>query len=434
MCSGANDFALGPVPSPATERLATLQVRVSLDEGDWTYELGQPARFTVRVFADETPLNGVEVSYKVGPEFFENEAVEAIVGAEGLIIEGGTLEVPGFIRCTVTVEYRGITYRGLATAGFAPDQIEPTQVEPEDFDDFWEGQLEAQSKIPLDAQLTLLPNECTATVNVYHVSFATGGGNDRGSARIYGIYCEPKAPGKYPAVLMVPGAGVRSYSGNTYFGERGVITLQIGIHGIPVNLSDELYTQLKSGALSGYWNSRIDSREHFYYRRVYLGCVRANDFLVSRENWDGQNLVVTGGSQGGQLTIVTSGLDKRVTALAAMYPAFTDVTGPLHGRAGGWPHMFQPNKEGVSPVEPLEEMIKTTAYYDTVNFARGITVPGYYGWGYNDVTCPPTSTFALFNTITAPKELKLLLEMGHSHPPEQSAAVKSWILEALHLE
>lgn len=430
---GANDFALGPLPAPAVERLATLRVRVSLSEADWTYDLGQPAMFKVRVFADETPLDGVNISYKVGPEFFEGPEQEAVVSAEGLEIDGGTLNVPGFIRCRVWVEYRGETYQGIATAGFAPEKIEATQVEPDDFDAFWAGELEKLSEIPIDAQLTLLPEQCTATVNAYHVSFANKGSRPGRYSRIYGIYCEPRAPGKYPAILMVPGAGVRSYSASTYYAEQGAITLQIGIHGIPVNLSNELYRQLGSGALEGYWNYRLDDRESFYYNRVYLGCVRANDFLVSRENWNGEDLLVTGGSQGGQLTVVTSALDKRVTALAALYPAFSDVTGPLHGRAGGWPAMFQPDDKGHSPVSPAEDMVRTTGYYDTVNFARRITAPGYYGWGYNDVVCCPTSLFAMFNQVTAPKQLHLLLEMGHAHPPEQSAAVKSWIVNRLGL-
>ena len=74
---------------------------------------------------------------------------------------------------------------------------------------------------------------------------------------------------------------------------------------------------------------------------MYTGTLRANDFLTSLPQWDGRNLGVTGGSQGGALAIVTAGLDRRVTRLAAYYPALSDVTGYLQERAGGWPHMFR---------------------------------------------------------------------------------------------
>jgi len=50
----------------------------------------------------------------------------------------------------------------------------------------------------------------------------------------------------------------------------------------------------------GYAASTLDDRNRYYYRRVYLGCLRANDFLVSHPKWTRKNLIVTGGSQGGR--------------------------------------------------------------------------------------------------------------------------------------
>ena len=143
----------------------------------------------------------------------------------------------------------------------------------------------------------------------------------------------PRAAGKYPALLSVPGAGVRPYRGLAEIAGRGLITFQIGIHGIPVIQPQEVYDSLASGGLSGYPTFGLDSRERYYYRRVYTGTLRANDFLTSLPQWDGRNLGVTGGSQGGALAIVTAGLDRRVTRLAAYYPALSDVTGYLQRSA-----------------------------------------------------------------------------------------------------
>jgi cephalosporin-C deacetylase-like acetyl esterase len=273
-------------------------------------------------------------------------------------------------------------------------------------------------------------------VNVYHVSFRTVGPTWTAvPARIYGILCEPKATGHYPAVLRVPGAGVRPYSGDKSLAARGVITLEIGVHGIPVNLPQEVYDVLAAGALNGYWSYNLDDREAFYYHRIYLSCVRANDFLTSREMWDGKNLLVMGGSQGGQLSIVTAALDPRVTALAVTHPAFCDVSAELHGRAGGWPHPFQPDPTSGKPsAQTTPAKVSTATYYDTVNFARRLKVPGFYIWGYNDDVCPPTSTYAAFNVITAPKELGLSLELGHSYTPEQSDATNAWVVRTLGLK
>lgn len=405
------------------------------DHRDWTYQPGEPARFTVLVTADNEPLEGATVTYKVGPEMLPAKEHTAVVPVGGLIIDGGTLQQPGFLRCSVTAQYGGKSYRGLATAGFSPEKIQPTQVEPSDFDAFWNAGKAELAKVPLDARVTLMPESCTSTVNVYHVSFRTVGGAGGGQyqARVYGILSEPKTPGRYPAILVVPGAGVRPYAGQKDLAALGAITLEIGIHGIPVNLAPELYDQMRTGALRDYHLYNLDNKDLYYYRRVYLSCVRANDFLTSRENYDGTNLLVTGGSQGGQLTIVTAALDSRVKGLAARFPAYCDVTGYLHGRAGGWPHMFRPDATTGENFHATPAKIATTAYYDTVNFARRLKVPGLFSWGYNDETCPPTSMFAAYNQITAPKTLLIALEANHPTIPEQASAFQDWIADFLKL-
>jgi cephalosporin-C deacetylase-like acetyl esterase len=425
-----------PVPAVAAFRAASVQVRVTPDHRDWTYQLNEPVKFRVLVTADNEPLDHVTISYQVAPDMMPATPKTAPATLEGVVIEGGTLAQPGFLRCVVTAEVAGRTYRGLATAAFAPEQIAAMQGEPPDFDAFWQAQLAELAKVPLEPQLTLVPDACTDKVNVYHVSFRNVGPSWAPvPSRMFGILCEPKAPGRYPAVLRVPGAGVRPYFGDKDLAARGVITLEIGVHGIPVNLPQSVYDVLYAGALNGYWTFNFDNRETFYYHRIYLGCVRANDFLASREMWNGKDLVVLGASQGGQLSIVTAALDPRVTGLSATHPAFCDVAAELHGRAGGWPHPFMADPvTGRPSPQATPAKIATATYYDTVNFARRLKVPGFYIWGYNDEVCPPTSTFAAYNVITAPKKLAVELEQGHSYPPEQGAILSDWLGEFLGLK
>ncbi len=431
----ANSPALLPIPAHAQARAAAIQVRVAPDRPDWTYAVGEPATFLVNVTADNHPLTGATVTYRVGPEMLPTEERTAILPAGGLIIDAGTMTAPGFIRCTATVTVAGKTYRAVATAGFSPEKIQPTQTNPSDFDAFWRSGLDELATIPLEARQTHLPDASTDTVNVYHVSVRTFGAGGRAPSRIYGILCVPKAPGRYPAVLNVPGAGVRPYAGLRDLAARGVITLQIGIHGVPVNLAQEVYDQLGSGAVNGYPTFNLDHRDTYYYRRVYLGCVRANDFLVSLPEYDGSNLLVTGGSQGGQLSIITAALDPRVKALAGYYPAYCDVTGYLHGRAGGWPHMMRPDaRTGAASSHATPEKIAVTGYYDAVNFARRLKVPVHLAWGYNDEVCPPTSMYAAYNVIASPKRLTLALETGHNTVPEEIDVINAWILEQIGIK
>ncbi|WP_138989818.1 acetylxylan esterase [Larkinella sp. C7] len=401
-----------------------IKIVVAPDHTDWLYRPGESVKFTISVLQYGNPVKGAKIRYEIGPEKMEPTKQETVTLANGTtIVDGGTMKTPGFLRCIATTEINGKTYRNLATAGFNPLQVVPTVENPADFKMFWDSAKAELSRIPLDARMTLLPERCTEKVNVYQVNI-----QNYANSRLYGILCVPKQDGKYPALLRVPGAGIRPYNGNIADAEKGIITLEIGIHGIPVNLDPAVYLNLSAGGLGGYQNFNLDDRDRYYYKRVYLGCVRANDFLVSLPQYDGSNLAVTGGSQGGALSITTAGLDSRVKWLGAYYPALSDVTGYLKGRAGGWPHLFY-GKALAFNNTPAK--IKTVGYYDVVNFARLIKVPGYYSWGFNDETCPPTSMYASYNVISAPKQLKLYEDTGHWTYPEQTELMTTWLVQQL---
>jgi len=404
-------------------------VIVTPDRPDWTYKPGDPVRFAIEVRRDGHPVPGATVKYAFGPEMLPPTTEgTATVGAAPVDVVAGTLSAPGFLRLVATVEVEGRSYRGVGTAGFSPELIQPTQTQAPDFDQFWDQERARLAALPLDARWTPLADYGSALADCWQVNLQNVGLTE-GASRLYGILCMPKAAGKYPALLSVPGAGVRPYRGLLEMAGRGLITLQIGIHGIPVTQPQEVYDALARGGLFGYPTFGLDSRDRYYYRRVYTSVLRANDFLVSLPQWDGKNLGVTGGSQGGALAIVTAGLDRRVTRLAAYYPALSDVTGYLHGRAGGWPHMFRAT-EGPN-VHREEAKVATTRYYDVVNFARRVTAPGFYLWGYNDEVCPPTSMYAAYNVISAAKRLQLSYDKGHATAQEQVDDANDWIVAEL---
>jgi len=398
--------------SQPAERM--VKVLVTPDQPEWTYAVGQKVKFDVRVTKNNIPVNNVEIRYELSYDMMEPFKKETLVLKEGkLTVDAGTMKTAGFLRCRVFVKLDGYDYEGRATAGFAPEAIQPTTTLPADFWEFWDKAKNESAKIPMDARLRLLPERCTAKANVYELNIQ----NYRNNSRIYGILCVPKAPGKYPAKLKVPGAGVRPYGGLVSDAEKGIITLEIGIHGIPVTMDSYVYENLQSSALMGYQYQNWDNRENVYYKRVYMGCVRAIDYIFSMEEFDGENVVVCGGSQGGALAIITAALDSRIKGLAAFYPALSDITGYANKRAGGWPHMFRSNS-GDSP-EVLAKKIETSKYYDVVNFARFVKVPGFYSFGFNDMVCPPTSTYSAYNVITAPKTFMLVQEIAHYTYPEQ---------------
>ncbi|MDR1098667.1 MAG: acetylxylan esterase [Tannerella sp.] len=391
-----------------------VNVVVSPDRADWKYQIKDQVSFHVQVYKDNVLMKNVSVDYETGPEVFPTEKKQNVVLKNGEITLKSSMKEPGFLRCKVTARVDGQNYEEMATVGYDIENIQPATADPKDFDEFWSNTITEARKTPLDAKMLLLPEKCTSTQNVYEVSFQ----NERPGSRIYGILITPKTPGKYPAVLRVPGAGIRPYGGSSLGND--IIVLEIGIHGIPVTLPQEVYNNLGAGALNGYPQFNMNNRDTHYYKRVFSGCVRAVDFIYSLPEFDGNTIGVTGGSQGGALSIITSGLDPRIKFLAAYYPAMCDYAGYLNGRAGGWPHYYRNAK-------PQPGEVETLAYFDVVNFARRVKVSGWYSWGFNDVTCPPTSMYAAYNVIPGSKELSLYLNTGHWTYPEQRIAGDNWL-------
>ncbi|HWV66478.1 acetylxylan esterase, partial [Chitinophaga sp.] len=303
---------------------------VTLNHNDWVYKTNEKATFTIRVMSDGKAVKNVRLYYEVGREKMTPDKTDSVTLEDGLLkVEGGTLKDPGFLRCYVRGRVNGQLLTGMATAAFSPLEIKPTTTMPDDFEAFWDSAKANAAKIPMDVKATLMPERSDDKVNTFLVSIQSYEFKNR----LYGILCVPKKEGKYPAILEVPGAGVRSYYGNKTMTVKGIITFQIGIHGIPVAMSGPVYDDLRFGALRDYQTYNLDDRDRYYYKRVYMGCIRAIDYIFSLPSFDGQNLAVSGGSQGGALAIVTAALDRRVKCLASFYPALSDLTGYLYNRA-----------------------------------------------------------------------------------------------------
>ena len=402
----------------------SILVTVVPDHSDWCYAVGQTATFKVSVTRHNTLLNNVTVDYEAGPEMYPEVKKQNVVLKDGTLMLKGKMTKPGFYRVDVKAYVGGKEYKGACGAAFSPEQLVPTTVMPADFSDFWQNAIHEARKVDLNPTKRLLPERCTKDVNVYEVSFQ----NMQWNWRTYGILCVPVKEGKYPALLRVPGAGVRPYSGDVYTASQGVITLEIGIHGISVTMPQQVYDDVFNGALMNYWDFGYEDRDKSYYKRVVVGCIRALDYIEQYTPWNGQQLGVTGSSQGGFLTLATAGIDKRVTCYAPVHAALCDHTASLKGVACGWPHYFYWNKG-----KGMERQIETSRYYDGVNFARLITdrQKGWFSFGYNDDVVPPTTAWATYNIVKGPKEIVPYQATWHYWHQEQWDEWENWLLKQL---
>ncbi len=397
------------VPATAQIRGTNITVTVTPDHKDWNYKVGEKIEYTVCVLKSSTLLDNASISYEMGPEMYPTvkKDITLKTGTEKITAK---MMTPGFHKLKVTAHVNNKDYESWCTVAVSPEKIMPSTQCPKDFDSVWAKAVEQARWTSLAPHFKFLPEKSSPEVNTYQVDFQ----NDRWGRRVYAILNVPAKAGKYPALLRVPGAGVRGYNGDEWACRKGLIVLEIGIHGIPVIKEQEFYTNLNTGALADYWYFGIHDRDQSYYKHVVTGCIRAIDFIESladvpsiNASWDGKNLGVTGSSQGGFLSLVTAALDKRVSCYAAIHAALCDHEASLKKVACGWPHYFydegrQTIKENVDP-----KLVEQIRYYDGVNFARRITVPGYFSFGYNDNVVPPTSAYGTYNIVKAEKTLSV---------------------------
>lgn len=372
------------------------------DHADWLYRAGEKARVEVQLYKYGIPQDAT-VNYEIADDMLAADRKGEVIMKHGrAVIDMGTRNTPGFRDLRLSAVVDGKKYVHHVKVGFSVDEIRPFTREPADFIDFWNRNIEDMRAVPLSYTKEKAEEYCTDKIDCYLLKIRLNKQNQ--SVYAYLFYPKNAQKGSCPVVLCPPGAGIKTIKEplrHKYYAENGFIRMEMEIHGLDPRLSKETFddiTKAFNGRENGYLYNGLQDPDRYYMKRVYLSLIRCLDLLTALPEWDGRNLIVQGGSQGGALAIVAAGLDRRVTQCIVNHPALSDMAAYSAGRTGGYPHF---NKvDGMF----TDRNMRTMAYYDVVNFARHVTADVYMTWGYNDNTCPPTTSYAVWNTFTCPKE------------------------------
>ena len=401
-------------------------IRLTPDRADWTYRCKSDVRLELQVIRHNVAIPNVTVGYTWGyeqrPALTKDSLRIDKTGKTTLTLHGA--DVPGFMTFTANVRIDGEQYTNYINLAFDPLRIQPTTTLPEDFMSWWQAELKKAEQVPLMPVFKHEPGMSNGKADVYMVHFQ----NHKAGSYIYGMLTVPKTPGKHAAVVEYPGAGIHKFqSGNMAWADSDIVCLQIGIHGIPLDMEAEVYQNLTNGGMANYAYLGLEHRDNYYYRRVFLGAAKAVDFLKSLDYVDSTRIGVYGGSQGGLLSLVVAALKPEVRCVSAAYPAMCETAGSRYERAEGWPRLFVWRKGTDTP--QIRDVVR---YFDAVNFARFVTQDIQFIQGYNDHVCMPTTTFSAYNVI--PKGRKILLtpyDCSHWLYPEQHAARRQWMCRML---
>jgi cephalosporin-C deacetylase-like acetyl esterase len=302
---------------------------------------------------------------------------------------------------------------GLYAAGaaVAPQKLGLSTPRPDDFDAFWNGKLAAQAKVPIHAELTPVETEVPGVELSMFVMDALG-------SKAHGYLAKPALDGKFPALIQLQYAGVYALNARAAAqrAAEGWLFLNVDSH-------DKLPSDPSGNIPRGFQAAGNTDREKSYFLDMYLRDSRVLDYLLTRPDWDGKTIVLTGGSMGGQQSLVLAGLrPEKITAVLVCVPAGADSNGDLHGRKAGYPNWPSDNPE----------VMKTALYFDTVNFASRIQAPVMAGMGFIDTISPPAGVWTAINQIPGPKEPLPMIESEHDNlTPQKGSACPARTRELL---
>jgi cephalosporin-C deacetylase len=303
----------------------------------------------------------------------------------------------------------------MARFDLSPEQLrdyKPARTEQPDWEQFWAATLEESRGMaappvitPVDAGLR--------TVETFDVTFSGYKGQP-----IKGWLILPRErSGPLPCVVEYIG-----YGGGRAFPTDWLVWASVGYahfvmdtrgQGSAWSPGDTPDLEVDGGSpqAPGFMTRGIASKETYYYRRVFTDAVLAVDAARSLPEVDGTKIAVSGGSQGGGITLAVAGLRNDLVA------ALPDVPFLCHYRRATEITDADPYKEIGRYLfvhrDQVEPVFETLSYFDGVNFAPRATAPALFSTALMDMTCPPSTVFAAYNHYAGEKDIRVWQYNGH---------------------
>jgi len=324
----------------------------------------------------------------------------------------------GFYSLYVDFKGKQLNLSKTYNFGVDPEKIVSPIDRAPDFDNFWFRAKKELAAVEPQFKLIHIDSLSTSKRDVFVVEMRS-----LDNVLIRGFYARPKKTGKFPGILHVQGySSSQEMSWGYPDDDMAVFVLNIRGHG---NSRDEI-----NPGFPGYLLYNLKDKERYIYRGAYMDCIRAVDFLFSREEVDSRYIVVEGGSQGGALSIATAALDnKRISLCIPAVPFLSDF--PDYFKVAVWPgnefDAFEKNNKDFG----WEKIFKNLSYFDIKNLAPWVKCPVLMSVGLKDITCPPHINFAAYNQMTVPKSYHVFPFSGHGLPSEYTAFKYEWMKREL---
>ncbi len=301
---------------------------------------------------------------------------------------------------------------------------------PDDFERYWDESLAELAALDPEVELTPAAFQCPCA-DCFDLRFTGVGG-----ARIYAKLLRPRHPqGRKPALVQFHG-----YSGNSgdwsdklNFVAAGFTVASLDSRGQGGKSQD--ITPVNGMTLRGHIVRGMDDPDpkKLLFRSNFLDTAELVRIVMGLDGVDPARVGICGGSQGGGLTLACASLVPEVNRAAAVFPFLCD-----YRRVWNMDLAKQAYEEiqyyfrQVDPTHAHEEEFFTKlGYIDVQNLTPRIRCRTLMVTGLMDTVCPPSTQFAAYNKITAPKEVVFYPDFGHEGLPGNNDRIYRFMMEML---
>lgn len=284
---------------------------------------------------------------------------------------------------------------------------------PDDFDGYWDAALAEMRAV--DARPELVPAGFqTPYAECFDLYFTGVGG-----ARVHARLLRPRqAQGSNPAVLMFH--GYSSYAGE-WSDKLPYVALGYTVAALDCRGQGGI-SEDRGGhpgmTLHGHIIRGVEGKpEDLMYRSQFLDTAQLAALVMDMPHVDSGRVGATGASQGGGLTLACAALTPEIKRAAPVYPFLCD-----YQRVWEMDQDVEAYAEireyfrWRDPLHEAEEAFFTRlGYIDVQHLCPRIRAGVYMSTGLRDTICPPSTQFAAYNKISAPKRMALYPDFGHEH-------------------
>lgn len=365
------------------------------------YTCGEKIIFTVSARDNRQDTLGRFVKWELdGDDGQKSSGFDACWGGHPIVIET-TLKKAGFVRLTCTAYNENYAPDSAfevltASAGADVDTLSYLDTVPDDFDSYWSELKDIVDNFNCE----LISSEEVTTgvpegIKCYDVRISTPQGRP-----VSGYLSIPTAEGKYPIRVTLLGYSV---VGAWTVHDPCAISACFNAHGIengPCRTEAELKYK---DELNNYGFSKEENASNMttYWRNMMMRDLIGLKYLKQMPQWDGENLSVSGGSQGAFQSTIMASVDPDVSFLNIQVPWFCNMRAEQFGFVKG----------------SRPEFAEGLRYFDTVAHAMRVKCPVKIKIGLGDYTCPPSGTITLYNTFNCEKEAEIIQAMKHQLTP-----------------